>query len=75
MLVGSQSLGATLVLVVPDAQRLVVSAAHNELATGVEHHATHPVVMANLRQEEGVSKEVRARDMDSGASKHMWRYS
>lgn len=48
--VGSQCLGATLVLVVPDAQRLVVSAAHDELATRVEHDATHPVIMANLRE-------------------------
>lgn len=53
MFVGSQCLGAALVLVVPDAQRLVVSTAHNKLATGVEHDATHPVIMANLRQEEG----------------------
>lgn len=63
MFMGSQGLGATLILVIPDAQCLVVGAAHDELATGVEHHAPHPVIMANLRQEEGVgaSKLVRAK--------------
>lgn len=46
--VGTQSLHAALVLIVPSAQGLIISTAHDEPPTRVEQHTTHPVVMAHL---------------------------
>ena len=68
MFMGRQGLGAALVFVVPDAQRLVVGTAHDELPAGVEHEAAHPVIMANLRRWEngGSESEFRARSQGCG---------
>lgn len=50
VLVSVQRLGAAFVLVVPNPQGLVVAAAEDEAAAGVDQHAAHPVIVAHLRQ-------------------------
>lgn len=45
---GTQGLHATLVLIVPDTKRLIISTAHDELSTRMEQHSTHPVIVTNL---------------------------
>ena len=47
---GTQGLHTALVLVVPDSQGFVISAAHDEPAARMHHHSPHPVVMADLGQ-------------------------
>lgn len=56
MFVGTQGLHATLVLVVPDPQSLVICTRHNELAARVEEDAPHPVVVANLWDKRNLSR-------------------
>ena len=49
---GTQGLHTALVLVVPDSQGFVISAAHDEPAARMHHDSPHPVVMADLGQRE-----------------------
>lgn len=58
MFVGAQGLQAAFVLVVPDPDGFVVSAAHNEASTRVKHETTDPVVVSHLKTRDTVHRQL-----------------
>lgn len=58
MFVGAQGLQAAFVLVVPDPDGFVVSAAHDEASTRVKHETTNPVVVSHLKTRDTVHRQL-----------------